>query len=212
MTSEVPLPTAVLQLGTPHLVLRELQAADIPGLTAILLTPGVNAFMAMRATSAHAVHAELESRLESRLGSGYGPERRAFTFTISSAEQSDPMGMVTVAREPVAHRAMVSDLAIDPRNTRAGYGLEAGRAAIAFAFALPGVRRVWALRHHANTAGAALFRAAGMTEEGLLRGWLELDGRLINVFAHSLLDEQWHPTDHEQRLHRQLRTVLQPDE
>lgn len=195
---------AHLELRTPQLVLRLLSQADVDALSELLLSPGVGAYMALRTATSE----DIRDQLASRVGSGCSPDQMSFTFAIHAPDHSDPVGMVTVAREQVPHRVIISDLVIDPRHTRAGYGLEAGRAAIAFAFALPGVRRVWALRHHENAAGTVLFQGVGMTEEGLLRGWLELDGRLVDVFAHSILRDEWYPTEHEHAVYLRCRSAM----
>lgn len=203
MTARLPA-SAHLELKTPQLFLRAITDTDVGPLSRALSMPGVGAFLALRTSTAAEVNAELGTRV----GAWHTPDQTSFTFAIRTSDRSDPIGMVTVTREQSPHRATVSDMVIDPRHASTGYGLEAGRAAIAFAFALPGVQRVWALRHHRNTAGAALFRSVGMTEEGLLRGWLELDGQLVDVFCHSVLREDWSPTESERALYLQCRSAL----
>ncbi len=195
---------ARLELRTPQLVLRLLSHADVDALSEVLLSPGVGAYLALRTATSE----DIRDQLAARVGTRIGPDQMSFTFAIRITDRPDPVGMVTVTREPLPHRATISDMVIDPQYTRTGYGLEASRAAIAFAFALPGVRRVWALRHHENVAGTVLFQAVGMTEEGLLRGWLELDGRLVDVFAHSVLRDEWRPTEHEHALYLQCQSVI----
>ena len=53
-----------------------------------------------------------------------------------------------------------------------GYGTEAVRTVIAFAFGVPGIQRVQAMCHVENGASARVLEKAGMRREGVLRQYM----------------------------------------
>ena len=69
-----------------------------------------------------------------------------------------------------------------------GYGTEAVRKAIAFAFGLPGIQRVQAMCHVDNGASARVLEKGGMRREGVLRRYMSFPnvrggGQDVMLFA-----------------------------
>lgn len=191
---------------TANLVLRELTPSDVPTLSRIAQAPLLWQFLILDTADPGTLGTQLLSRVS--LSPGYSYDRLSYTFSIFDRSGVEPIGMVSVTRETDTPRATLGDLFIDPSAYSRQYGTEAARGAIAFAFALPGVVRLWALRHHLNTAGERSFAAGGFSNEGLLRKWLNVRGEPTDFYVHSIVDSEWQPTPIEVSIHKAIGTQI----
>ncbi len=81
--------------------------------------------------------------------------------------------------------------ALRPGHWGQGKGLEAARLLQRLGFAELGLHRIWGARSPLNNAAARTMRAAGMIEEGTIRGHLFTRGAWRDSVVHSILREEF---------------------
>lgn len=72
-----------------------------------------------------------------------------------------------------------------------GYGREAVRLLLDYAFRVRNLRRVWLEVHAANERAIRAYRACGFVEEGRMRGHVWLAGRYVDNVIMGVLREEW---------------------
>jgi ribosomal protein S18 acetylase RimI-like enzyme len=93
------------------------------------------------------------------------------------------VGVVGLQREQprkLAHKAFVWGVYVAPQSRRQGLGRELMMEALAQAAAMPGVRQVNLSVNAANAPAMALYRAMGFEPFGTERGFMMLDGELLD--------------------------------
>ena len=75
-----------------------------------------------------------------------------------------------------------------------GYGREAVRLLLDYAFRLRNFRRVWLWVHGDNERGIRAYRAAGFVEEGRLREHVWSNGRHVDAVYMGVLRDEWEAT------------------
>lgn len=74
-----------------------------------------------------------------------------------------------------------------------GFGKEAWRAACAWLFEMPGVRKITAGTLSTNSAMLGLMRATGMSEDGVRRAHRIWHGQVVDVHYRALFRDAWPP-------------------
>ncbi len=77
-----------------------------------------------------------------------------------------------------------------------GYGRDAVRTLVHYAFHYRNFRRVWLRVHARNERGIRAYRAAGFVEEGRLRAHVWSDGAYDDLVYMGILREEWTPPAH----------------
>jgi RimJ/RimL family protein N-acetyltransferase len=72
-----------------------------------------------------------------------------------------------------------------------GYGRDAVRLLLRYAFRLRNLRRVWLEVHAENERALRAYKACGFVEEGRLREQAWLDGRYVDMVYMGVLLEEW---------------------
>jgi RimJ/RimL family protein N-acetyltransferase len=80
-----------------------------------------------------------------------------------------------------------------PAYWRRGYGREAVRLLLDYAFRLRNFRRVWLWVHADNERAIAAYRASGFVEEGRLREHVWSAGRYVDAVYMGVLRDDWRP-------------------
>ena len=117
----------------------------------------------------------------------------AVNWGIVEAETDAFTGMIGLHDiERIASRAELGYWMGEPYRGR-GYATEAARRVIAWAFELAGFHRIQASHFPGNEASAAVMRNAGMTFEGVLRGYTAKNDRWLDAHLFAVLrdDEAW---------------------
>jgi [ribosomal protein S5]-alanine N-acetyltransferase len=117
------------------------------------------------------------ARQHRRLTDGEG-----MSVAIVRVDTREAVGLVYLGRQPEAGVLSLGYWVI-PEVRRRGFGVRAVRLAVGWALALPGIDRVVAWVEPDNPPSAALLLAAGFAADGLLPGFLELDGERVDVLA-----------------------------
>jgi RimJ/RimL family protein N-acetyltransferase len=72
-----------------------------------------------------------------------------------------------------------------------GYGTEAARAQLEFAFQQLGLHRVWAGTDPDNAASARILEKLGMTREGHLRENVQVRSEWRDTIVFAILEREW---------------------
>lgn len=92
------------------------------------------------------------------------------------------------------HESAQIGFALRPDHWRQGKGLETVRLLQRLGFGELGLHRIWGARSPLNLVSARTMRAAGMVEEGTIRGHLYTRGAWRDSVVHSILCEESGPT------------------
>jgi RimJ/RimL family protein N-acetyltransferase len=85
-----------------------------------------------------------------------------------------------------------------------GYGREATRLILDYAFRYHNLRRVWLWTHAKNERGIRAYRAAGFVEEGRLRQHVYSDGEYDDAVYMGVLREDWDRKDTSGGIHHNI--------
>lgn len=115
-----------------------------------------------------------------------------FPFGIRRLDDDALIGYVTVGEILWAHRSAWLTIAIGERaNWGKGYGGEALRLALLFAFRELNLRRVQLTVFEYNARAIAAYERLGFRREGIFREALERDGRAWDMYLYGLLRREW---------------------
>lgn len=92
--------------------------------------------------------------------------QQAFPYVIESKETGKGIGMIEVRID--GHRAELGYV-LAKQHWGHGFATEAARALVAWAYAQPQIKRIWAHCDTENDASAHVLEEAGLEREGLLR-------------------------------------------
>ncbi len=121
-------------------------------------------------------------------------ERQEFIFKEGFAIEADGryIGFCGIfGFHPTAHRCELGITIGDKEHWGRGYGRDAVRLLLDYAFRLRNVRRVWLTTHAANERALRCYRACGFLEEGRLRQHAWSDGGYVDVITMGILREEW---------------------
>lgn len=175
--------------SSSRLALRELAIEDVDAVHAIYGSP--------EATE----HLSFEPRTREQVGqiivrsmaSATADPRSEYALAVVEREAGQVIGFGRIALDPHQQRAAAFGFALRPDAWGVGYGLETVRLLLGLGFEEIGLHRVWGARSPLNEASAKTMAAAGMVEEGTIRGHIEKSGRWRDSVVHSILDEEWKP-------------------
>jgi RimJ/RimL family protein N-acetyltransferase len=115
-----------------------------------------------------------------------------FAFAIRSIDSDGLIGTLELDDVLWAHGVCGVGIAIGDRaNWGQGYGYEAMRLALAFAFDELNLHRVQATVFCYNERSMALFEKLGFQREGVYREFLQRDGKRYDMILYGLLDREW---------------------
>ncbi len=116
----------------------------------------------------------------------------AFVFAIRLRENDELIGTVEIDGIQWAHRVGWLAIAIGPATRRGhGYGEEALRLALRFAFDELNLYRVQLTVFGYNERAIRLYERLGFQREGTYREYLERDGRRFDMYLYGLLRREW---------------------
>lgn len=115
-----------------------------------------------------------------------------FAFAVRPLDGQDLIGYVELDGILWPHGVCGFSVAIGDRaNWGQGYGYEAARLALAFAFDEINLHRVTATVFSYNERSIALFEKLGFQREGAYREFLQRDGRRYDMLLYGLLSREW---------------------
>jgi len=178
-----------VERSSQRLRLRELTIDDVEGVFAI--------YGSAEATE----HLSFEPRTREQVGqivaqsvaSASADPRTEYALAVVARDMGQLIGFGRIAMDPHQQRAATFGFALRPDAWGVGYGLETVRLLLGLGFEEIGLHRMWGARSPLNKASARTMAAAGMVEEGIIRGHIEKSGRWRDSVVHSILDEEWKP-------------------
>jgi RimJ/RimL family protein N-acetyltransferase len=116
----------------------------------------------------------------------------AFLFAVHSRGEDNLLGYIELDEILWAHGVCGMSYCIgDPANRGQGYGYEATRLALAFAFDELNLHRVTLTAFDYNQASIALAEKLGFRREGVFREFLRRDGQRHDMILFGLLRHEW---------------------
>jgi RimJ/RimL family protein N-acetyltransferase len=131
--------------------------------------------------------AELEKWLEEQRKAGNG-----YLFAIRPLDGDDLLGYIEMDGILWAHQTGWLGIGIgEPDNWGRGYGYEALRLALDFAFHELNLYRVQLTVFEYNERAIALYEKLGFRREGVFREFVHRDGRRYDMLLYGLLRREW---------------------
>ncbi|WP_075662491.1 GNAT family N-acetyltransferase [Streptomyces acidiscabies] len=119
--------------------------------------------------------------------------RSEYALAVVEKETDGVIGFGRIAMDPHQQRAATFGFALRPDAWGVGYGVETVRLLLGLGFEEIGLHRIWGARSPLNKGSAKTMAAAGMAEEGTIRGHIKKAGRWRDSVVHSILDDEWRP-------------------
>jgi RimJ/RimL family protein N-acetyltransferase len=120
---------------------------------------------------------------------------RTFPFAIRRLTDNAFVGVVSIEDILWSHRVAWLSISIGDRANRGqGYGTEALRLALDFAFRELNLYRVQLTVFEYNIRAIALYEKLGFRREGVYREFMERDGRRYDMYLYGLLRREWSET------------------
>jgi RimJ/RimL family protein N-acetyltransferase len=174
-----------MELRTPRLLLRELSMADLKAVHAYASDPDVTRYMTW--------------------GPNTKDDTRSFLEFVTSAASANPRLVYELAIIESATGRLVGACGLHSSGDcqamlgyclhqdvwGIGYGTEAARAQMGFAFEQLGLHRVWAGTDPDNAASARILEKLGMKREGHLRENVQVRSEWHDTIVFAILDREW---------------------
>ena len=172
---------------TQRLVLRKVRSSDIPAYYARLgSSRAVTKYMLFDPhTDISQSVASIQKALD-RYAAGH-----CYRWAIALQEDDSLIGIIELLRFNEQEESCSFAYMLGEEFWGRGYGTEALRAALGFAFEKMQVKQVTADHFSANPASGAAMRKAGMTHVGTLPGKYEKHGTLYDAEEYQIIREQW---------------------
>ncbi|MFI6703844.1 GNAT family N-acetyltransferase [Streptomyces sp. NPDC050509] len=175
-----------------RLSLRELTADDVNGVLAIYGSPEATEHLSFTPRSLEEVGGIVTRSITSATAS----PRSEYALGVVDHDSGSLIGFARLAMDPHQQRAATIGFALRPDAWGVGYGRETVKLLLALAFMDLDLHRVWAARSPLNDASAKTLLAAGMTEEGRIRGHVHVRGAWRDSITYGILREEWPPAEH----------------
>jgi RimJ/RimL family protein N-acetyltransferase len=123
-----------------------------------------------------------------------GPEKaeNTITFAVRLLDSDELIGYTELDGILWPHGVGGFSIAIGDRtNWGKGYGYEAARLTLAFAFGEVNLHRITATIFSYNEHSIALFEKLGFQYEGVFREFLQRDGKRYDMLLYGLLRREW---------------------
>jgi [ribosomal protein S5]-alanine N-acetyltransferase len=133
--------------------------------------------------------------VESAITSAADDPRQVYMLAIADIEDGQLIGAARLALGE--HQSCQVGFALRPDQWGKGKGTETIRLLENLAFSELGQHRMWGARSPLNSASARTMEAAGMVEEGRIRGHLFTRGAWRDSIVHSILADEYKPATHD---------------
>lgn len=160
-----------------------LRESDFPALTGWHADGGF-----LRELDAAPAFPRTEARLRARMAN-VGPE--AYFFAVRTLGDGRLAGYLGLDAILWNHGVCWLEMAIAPAEQGRGFGGEALRLALNFAFGELNLRRVQLTVFSDNARAIALYEGVGFRREGTFREFLHRDGVLTDMLLYGVLRREW---------------------
>ena len=173
-------------LDTPRLRLRAVVPADVPDLFTVFGDPDVCRYWSRPALPDLAAAAALQREIAALFA-----ERSLFQWAIADRASDRLVGTCTLAELSVEHRRAAVGYALRRDAWGRGYGTEALRALLAFAFDGLGLHRIEADVDPRNARSIRVLERLGFRPEGVQRERYHMLGEVQDAALYGLLAPEW---------------------
>lgn len=170
-----------------RLALRELAIDDVEAVFAIYGSREATEHLSFTPRSRE----EVGSIVARSMASAKATPREEYALAVVVREGGELVGFARLALDPHQQQAATIGFALRPDAWGVGYGRETVRLLLSLAFADLDLHRVWAARAPLNAASEKTLLAAGMTEEGRIRGHVHVRGAWRDSIVYGILREEW---------------------
>ncbi|RDG38494.1 GNAT family N-acetyltransferase [Streptomyces corynorhini] len=170
-----------------RLALRELSAADVAAVATIYGSHEVTEHLSFTPRTPE----EVDGIVARSMASATASPRDEYALALTRKDGGELIGFARLALDPHQQRAATIGGALRADSWGLGYGRETVQLLLALAFADLDLHRVWAARSPLNEAAAKTLLAAGMTEEGRIRGHVHVHGAWRDSITYGILREEW---------------------
>ncbi|GGZ18684.1 N-acetyltransferase [Streptomyces inusitatus] len=170
-----------------RLSLRELAADDIDAVLAIYGSAEATRHLSFTPRSRE----EVEGIVSRSIVSATHTPRDEYALAVVERTTTELIGFARLALDPHQPLAATIGFALNPDSWGTGYGRETVRLMLSLAFDDLGLHRVWAARAPLNTDSERTLLAVGMTEEGRIRGHVQVRGEWRDSIVYGILHEEW---------------------
>ncbi len=119
-------------------------------------------------------------------------DKNIFLFAIRLLDSENLIGMIDIDGILWAHGTGWLGISIgDKANQGKGYGMEAIRLTLDFAFSELNLHRIQLTVFSYNTAAIKLYEKLGFTREGTFREFLHRDGKRYDMILYGILRHEW---------------------
>ena len=166
--------------------LRQLSERDVPALFAVFGDPVVTRYWSTPALRDEAAAAELLAQILTR-----ARERFGFQWGIARRSDDELLGTCSLYRLDFENRRSEVGFALGQAHWGRGYGSEAVRLAVAYAFDVLRFERLEADVDPRNAASLRALERLGFTREGYLRERYHVNGEVQDSVLLGLLRREW---------------------
>jgi ribosomal-protein-alanine N-acetyltransferase len=152
---------------------------------------------------------EIRDIVTSAINSSAADPREIYMLAIANVADAPSEELVGVARLALGeHRSGQIGFALRPDQWGQGKGTETARLLQRLGFGQLGLHRIWGARSPLNETSARTMLAAGMIEEGTIRGHLFTRGAWRDSVVHSILADEFEALDDARYAHSDERYRL----
>lgn len=174
-------------LHDARLSLRELVIDDVEAVFGVYGSPEATEHLSFPPRSRE----EVGGIVARSIASATATPREEYALAVVERDGGELVGFARLALDPHQPRAATIGFALRPDAWGVGYGQETVRLLLSLAFAELDLHRVWAARAPRNAASEKTLLAAGMTEEGRIRGHVHVRGAWRDSIVYGILREEW---------------------
>lgn len=172
---------------TERLVARAMVPGDVAAFAAYRADPAVARYQSWDAYTREQA-AELVSAMAD-LRPGLPGEW--YQLALEDRASEELVGDLASCVDEDEHRAMEIGFTLDPRHQGQGYGAEAVRGLLSYAFGELGMHRLYAVTDAENASAAALLTRVGFRQEAHFRSNVFFKGAWGSEFVFAILAEEW---------------------
>ncbi|MGI5443781.1 GNAT family N-acetyltransferase [Streptomyces shenzhenensis] len=170
-----------------RLALRELTSEDVDTVLAIYGSPEATEHLSFEPRTRDQV-AQIVAR---SIAAATTDPRSEYALAVVERDTDDVIGFGRIAMDPHQQRAATFGFALRPDSWGVGYGLETVLLLLGLGFEELELHRIWGARSPLNEASAKTMAAAGMAEEGTIRGHIRKAGQWRDSVVHAMLADEW---------------------
>ncbi|MFN8594467.1 MAG: GNAT family protein [Thermomicrobiales bacterium] len=179
----------MVRLTTERLILREFTEADWPALQAIESRPDVARYQSFEPRTAK----ESRDYVLTAVADADAEPRMTYDLAITLRDGGLLIGRCGLGLSDETSGEALLWYTLHPEQWGHGYGTEAARAIVDFAFRELGMHRVCADCDPANVGSWRVLEKIGMRREGHLRESVWIKGAWADSFIYAVLDREWLP-------------------